>query len=425
MPLCKPVKLAGASLALLACVMAAAPGRANEAAAAPLSQACRTAGAWLEPATGRRLSSERLMASLAARKIVLLGEIHTSKEHHRWQLHMLAGLRAHRAALVVGFEMFPRSVQPVLDAWPMGDLSEAGFLEAARWNEVWGYDADLYLPLFYFIRQHRVPMVALNVDRALVRRVGKEGWRAIPPDAREGISDPAPATEAYRQRLARVYRAELAHRKQRPAKPVGDDQEIEAETAEIPGLSTILESAGFQHFVEAQTTWDRAMAEALATARRANPEALVIGVMGRGHIEQGHGVPDQLAALGEKDVTVLLPVETGPDCEALEAGVADAVFLLAPGGTAAPEAAKPRLGVFIEASAEGVRVTRVVEGSVAETAGLAAGDVILKAADIPVTGTSELVEIVQRQAPGTWLPLDVRRAGEDRRVVAKFPTRFE
>ena len=37
----------------------------------------------------------------------------------------------------------------------------------------------------------------------------------------------------------------------------------------------------------------------------------------------------------------------------------------------------------------------------------------------------DLIQIVQRQAPGTWLPLKVRRSGEDIEIVAKFPTKFE
>ena len=38
---------------------------------------------------------------------------------------------------------------------------------------------------------------------------------------------------------------------------------------------------------------------------------------------------------------------------------------------------------------------------------------------------SELIEIIQRQAPGTWLPLELKRGGEKRRLVAKFPARVK
>jgi uncharacterized iron-regulated protein len=389
------------------------------------SQACRTAGVWIDPATGTRLPAEQLMASLAKRRIVLLGEIHDRVEHHRWQLHTLAGLHAHQSKLVVGFEMLPRAVQPALDAWSKGESSEADFLTASRWREVWGYDSSLYLPLIHFVRQYRLPMVALNVDRELVSRVGEEGWGAIPQDAREGISDPAPATDAYRRSLAEVYSMKQEGRLEDPLPQEGNDRPHGEESGEAPDLSSILESDDFARFVEAQLTWDRAMAEALFEARRDNPDALVVGILGRGHIQYGHGVPYQLADLGEESVAILFPAETGATCQTLEPGVADAVFLVESDENGEREPAKPRLGIMIEQAEDGIRILEVLEGSVAEAAGLAPGDIILSAATFPVVRTSELIEIVQRQAPGTWLPLDVKRDSQARRFVAEFPSRFE
>lgn len=396
-------------------VLFAAPsgGTAADAPTDERTQACQAAGSWLDPASGESLDAGQLMLSLAGQEIVLLGEFHTAAEHHRWQLHMLAGLQALRPELVVGFEMFPRAVQPALDRWARGQSSEAEFLEAARWHEVWGYDAELYLPLFHFVRQKRLPMVALNVDRGLISRVGREGWRAVPQEAREGLSDPAPASQAYRRSLAQVFQAKL----QRAA--------AHQDSEEAPDLAAILGRDDFGRFVEAQSTWDRAMAEALATARADNPDALVVGVLGRGHIDRGHGVPHQLADLGQTEVSILVPVETGSACQALEADVADAAFLLGPDDQATEEPAKPRLGVMIEAADGGIRVMDVIAGSVAEQAGLLVGDLITTAAALPVARPAELVEIIQRQAPGTWLPLDVRRDSQDRQLVAKFPSSFE
>jgi len=57
---------------------------------------------------------------------------------------------------------------------------------------VWGYDAALYMPLFQFARLNRIPMIALNVERKLVSRVGQQGWEGVPAAEREGLSDPAP-----------------------------------------------------------------------------------------------------------------------------------------------------------------------------------------------------------------------------------------
>ena len=168
------------ALALAGC---ASPSLADEAV--PEAAACPAVGSWIEPASGAPLETAPLMAALAERPVVLLGESHDNAEHHRWQLHMLAALHARRPDMVIGFEMFPRRVQPALDAWVAGDHDVAGFLKAADWAGVWGFAQELYLPLFHFARQNRVPMVALNVERSLVSRVGRRGWAAVPAAERE------------------------------------------------------------------------------------------------------------------------------------------------------------------------------------------------------------------------------------------------
>lgn len=401
----------------LACLsgslVAAGPVHASGSASGEIPESCRTPGIWLDPVTRTELSYTAVLEGLAAKDIVLLGEIHTNAEHHRWQLHTLAGLLARRSEVAIGFEMFPRSVQPALDEWPRGELSEKAFLESARWREVWGTDPALYLPLFHFARLHRLPMVALNVERGLVSRVGAEGWQAVPAEAKEGLSRPAPASEAYRTSLAGVYGGKLKYAAAHGGNAGG----------EKPALSEILALPAFQRFVEAQLTWDRAMAEAIAARRSASPEALVVGILGGGHIEHGHGVPHQLADLGHDGAAVLLPITVGEACAALEPGIANAVFLVPPAELQSQ--ARPRLGVSIEAAGGGVRILEISQGSVAEATGLAAGDLIVGAAGANVTDTGALIDIIQRQAPGTWLPLRVRRGDEEREFVAKFPASFE
>jgi hypothetical protein len=166
---------------------AAAPSPSPEPA-----ESCGQVGQWLKPA-GERPSSyaaPTLLEQLAAQQVVLLGETHDRADDHRWQLDVLTALHRQRKRLAIGFEMFPRRLQPVLDRWVAGELSEAAFLEQAEWKKVWGYDAEFYLPLFRFAREHRLPMLALNVDRKLVQQVSARGWDAVPESERQGVSRP-------------------------------------------------------------------------------------------------------------------------------------------------------------------------------------------------------------------------------------------
>ena len=383
---------------------------------APLSHAdaeCRARiGQWIDPASGDTVAPEQLFERVARDgRIVLLGEAHTTAAHHRWQAYMLAALHARNPDLMVGFEMMPRAAQPVLDAWSAGELTEAQLLERSDWESVWGYDSDFYLPLFHLTRLHRLPTLAMNVNRSLVSRVAREGWDAIEPEAREGVSDPASARPAYRDALADLF---LYKRSMR-----GGSDSVDAEERR-----EVMRGAEFKRFVEAQLTWDRAMAEVLADAHRSNPDAVVVGIVGRGHAEYGYGIPRQLEDLGIDTVEVLLPWSADAPCEDLPGEIADALFVVDESAED-PEAPRPLLGVMIESADGGVRVTQVTAGSVAERSGIEEGDLIRRAAGFETATVAELIEIIRRQAPGTWLPLVVGRDGEDLELTARFPQTFE
>jgi uncharacterized iron-regulated protein len=244
-----------------------------------------------------------IIARSAAARVVLLGEDHDNAAHHRWQLATLTLLAARRPRMVMGLEMFPRRVQPALDRWVAGTLSEDEFLSATDWRKVWGYDAAQYLPLFRFALANHIPMLALNVERELVRMVAAGGLAAVPAEQREGVSDPAPAAPGYIDWLFAMH---------------GEHAGAKAAVSR--------EDPAFRRFVEAQLLWDRAMAQALAGAAARDPQALIVGIMGSGHIRQGYGVPHQLRDLGMSQLVTLLPVDPGAQCGDVVEGLATAVF---------------------------------------------------------------------------------------------------
>ena len=387
------VRLRACALTLAAAaVLAAAPARAHEG--------CAPEGIWTVPGSGR-IAAQEILARAASAQVALLGESHDNADHHRWELHTAAALHALRPKLVLGFEMFPRRVQAALDRWVAGELTEEEFLKASDWSQVWGYDAAFYLPLFHFARLNRIPMIALNVERELVRAVGAKGLAAVPPQQREGVSDPAEPGEAY---LARLFEAYAQHPEKKASAPARSDPE-------------------FRRFVEAQLVWDRAMAQALAAAAARDPDALVVGVMGARHIAHGGGVPHQLESLEIKRVVSLLPWDHEAGCDDFSAGLASAVYgvpYVPPAPSAAPP---PLLGIQIETIPEGIRVSAVSPGSIAEATGLQAEDVLTEAAGVAVKTTGDLKAIVVRMAPGTWLPLKARRKGEPIELTAKFPAK--
>ncbi len=404
----KPLFLA-ALAATFATGCAAQPANSTAAQDA----ACVAPGTWHDPAQNATVTAQSLLARVKDASVVLLGETHVIADHHRWQLQTLTQLHAQRPDMVLGFEAFPRRVQPALDAWIAGKLSEAEFLKQSEWSSVWKYDADLYLPMFHYARLNAIPMVALNVDRSLLAKVSKDGWAGVPKDQRLGLGEPASPTDGYVALLSESFgQHDNGH---------GEDNGA----PKAPGL----DDPRFAGFVAVQVTWDLAMSDAIATtldnAQAQNRQPQMVAIIGRGHMDYGYGVPHQLAARGIKDVAVLSPWDDMRPCSELNApdgqAVADAVFGVAFTKDFFKEGG-PKLGVMIENNSDGgVRVVEVKKGSIAETSGIKAGDIITQAAGQPTSTTGDLIAVVTAMTPGTWLPLTVQRGDTEVDIVARFP----
>ena len=393
------------NLPLLACLLFASPYSLSAPVKADSKERaatdCAPFGRWTVPG-GASVSEAEVIARAATRSVVLLGEIHDNPDHHRWQLQTLAALHTVRPDMVIGFEMFPRRVQKALDQWVAGELSESQFLSASDWGTVWSTDANLYLPLFHFARMNGIPMVALNIDTSLRRAVAAKGLSGVPENEREGITTPAAPSSAYLDYLLPIY---AEH--ERDGKKKGD---------------ALKDDPDFRRFVEAQQLWDRAMAQALHSALDRPEKPLVVGIMGSGHIKHGYGVPHQLKDLKVTEVGTLLPWISGGSCRQLVGGTADAVFGSASVAAVTNEPPRQRLGIrFDMAQDGGARVLQVEKGSIAEAAGIRDNDVIGEAAGVQIKRPDDITSVVKRQAPGTWLPLRLKRAGDTIELIAKFP----
>ncbi len=271
-------------------------------------ESCVPPGRYYNPAAQQAVSIAETLLRASKHQVVLLGEHHDNAEHHRWQLHTVAALAALRPRIALGLEMVPRRLQPVLDRWTKGQLSEEQFVKQLNWDAFWSFDIRYYLPLFHLARMQRIPLHALNVERELFNRVTREGWDAVPQNKREGVTAPAPASKDYLRFLAASF---LGHNPPAPS---------EAES------SAPQNGEKFLRFVQGQLLWDRAMADGLAKVARLANAPLMIGILGSGHIVNRYGVPDQLKQLKIADVAVLVPWDTHFDCAQLNKDFADAVF---------------------------------------------------------------------------------------------------
>jgi uncharacterized iron-regulated protein len=145
---------------------------------------------------------EGMLADLTRADVVFVGEQHDDANTHRLELAILEGLMRRHVPLVIAMEMFERDVQPVLDQYLAGTISEEQFLKDAR---PWPRYATDYRPIIEFARTHHVPVVASDVPRHIATDVSRTGLGVVDglgADRRVAARDlQCPTTGEYYERF--------------------------------------------------------------------------------------------------------------------------------------------------------------------------------------------------------------------------------
>lgn len=388
----------GCRALLLLCLAAGGSARAAVAVGPSshdtLSASCTTAR------QAARDQVIRLRSAMPGLQALLLGEIHTSATDHAWQLATLEAVRQRRPRLSLGLEMIPAARQQVLDRYSAGQLDEAGVLQQVGWAEVWGHDPELYLPLLRWARLRGVPLLALNAEPELVRRVRLQGWSAIPAAERQRLGRPAAAGPAYRQSLEAAWRGHRTF-----AGTGSRSHGSGGAAADSSAALTPAEATDLQRFLDSQLLRDRVMAERIVAALHRDPGRLVVALIGRGHLENGDGVPRQLSELGLVRQLSLSPIPLPAGCGPAPAGA--------------------RLGAYLESENGAVWVRRVAPGSAAAAAGLRPGDRILELNGTAVDHAGQVIRGVRLHPEGMPLRLTIERSGRRLEIRLQLPPRSD
>ncbi len=234
--------------------------------------------------------------------VVVIGEQHNDPETHRVELATLQALTATGARIALSLEMFEADVQPVLDAYLAGRLTEVDFLAQSRpWPN---YPSD-YRPLVEFAKAKGLPVIAANVPRPLAALVAREGF--------EGLTS--------------LPWAQARHA------AVPDSVDPGAPWARFQGVMGAHAGASLEslwRMYQAQSLKDGTMARSIGTALATRgPGWRVLHVQGRFHSDFGAGVPAYLRRLMPNRplrVMTVLPVSSTEAVSLKDAvGLADVV----------------------------------------------------------------------------------------------------
>jgi uncharacterized iron-regulated protein len=211
-----------------------------------------------------------LLNQLVTAQVVYLGETHDRPVDHKAQLEIIQALYKQRPKLAIAMEMFQRPFQDPLNHYLAGQITEAQLQQQTQYPQRWGFNWEFYAPILRFAKQHQLPVVALNTPTEVTKKVSRQGLERLTKEDQQYIPPLAEidtTNEAYRQKLRTVF--EQFH------------------------PSSASENS-FEHFFAAQILWDETMAEKIAQTVAQQPDRLVVVLVGKGHIEQGYGIPSRV-----------------------------------------------------------------------------------------------------------------------------------
>lgn len=215
--------------------------------------------------------------AIATKDLVFFGEQHDDPATHAAEHAVLAALGERREHVVLTLEMFERDVQPLLDQYLAGTISEANFLAGARpWDR---YTTD-YRPMVELARVRGWPVVAGNVPRRLASAVSRRGLALLDTlnaaDKRYMAREHQCPKDTYYEKFAETMKGHGA----------GGGPPTAADAAAMAQMT--------DRFYEAQCVKDEAMGEAIADAFAKAPKGtVVLQVDGAFHSDFGLGTAER------------------------------------------------------------------------------------------------------------------------------------
>jgi len=316
-----------------------------------------------------------LIQKLQGCRVVFVGENHDRYEDHLEELAIIEGLQARGRGLAIGVEFFQQPFQKYLDAYVAGEISEKEMLRRTEYFDRWRFDYRLYQPILLFARDHRIPVIALNLEREITQKVADGGMRAL--------------TSAERARIpAEIDRNDKAYRKR-----IQEAFEQHPKTGKLT----------FERFLDVQLLWDEGMAAggALYLEKHAAKDMVILA--GAGHVEYGQGIPQRLLRRVRATSAIVLDgTDRRPDPKLGD-------FLLYP----RPEELPPPglLGVMLDtkSAGKGMAVRGFAHGSGAKAAGMEVNDRILRIGEEPVSSYSDIRIAMLDRRPGQKVKVEVLR----------------
>jgi len=332
---------------------------------------------------------------LNQRRVIYVGENHTSMADHLLQFRIIQALHQKNPDLAIGMEMFPRTSQPALDAYINDDMiSEQDFLRDSRYFEVWGYDWRFFRAIFSYARRHRIPVIGLNLEREIVSKIFADGHtdslsaeqKTMLPENRN-LDLPG-----YTERLGEIHGFHTRNQ--------------QTEKGMLTG------------FIQSQAIWDETMAETAAKFLTDHPATRMVILAGSQHTRKDSGIPPRVASRLQVNQASVLNL-SAEDTPADISQTTD-FFFLAPPVTLEPVG---KMGLVLAEVKEGekkeLKINDISPLSKAGQAGVQKDDILIAINNSIISSMADVHLTLMDKQPGDHVKLRILRQNGQQQTEEK------
>lgn len=350
--------------------------------------------------TGVYVDQQELFDQVERVQAVYVGETHDNPASHRLQLDILRHMfSANPGKVALAMEMFTPEQQPVLDRWSAGELAEKAFLKEVGWFKNWRMNFALYRDLLVFCKDNHIPVLALNANKELQKKVGR-----------------VPFDQLSAEEQAQLPEMDLNDPYQRAmAKAVFSDHQM--------GESML------DGFLRVQTLWDETMAQNVASyLQSVDKDHQLVVIAGGNHVRYGYGIPRRVF----RRIPASYLLIGSHELRVAEGKEAVMMNVVKPNNPMPPyhfityteyellEEEGVKLGILIDEAEQGILIKGVVPESVAEKSGIEKDDVLIKLNDMDLEEPFDLIYELNQLKVGDKIELTLKRGETTLTLPATF-----
>ena len=321
---------------------------------------------------------KRVMDDVAGKRVVYVGEIHNAYGDHLLQFRIIRALFERGNQVAIGMEMFAKASQPALDDYIAGKINEKEMLTKTNYFKQWGFDYQFYREILQYARQHRIPVVGLNIENGVARTVfRKGGMSALTEDQKKTLPEDRDLDMAdYQDRILSTFYMHGSHGSK---------------------------GGAFKDFFQVQGLWDETMAATVAQYLADHQDKKMVVLAGREHVLKDNAIPPRVSRRIDVSQTVIV---NGVQDDVDETK-SDFIFFAPPAQLPPP----PMMGVRLEEKKDKVIIIGVAANSPAAKAGVKEGDILLAMDDQKIKTIADIKIKMLDKKMGDPLKVLVRRPG--------------